>query len=113
MTHPNKAKGSKAELDVARYLAANWWPYAERAYGAGRPDDVGDIDGIPGVVFEVKNEKRIDMPGYLRELEVEVANAHAITGVVVVKRRLHTDPADWYAVTRFGDWCQMAKDAGL
>ena len=45
------------------------YPCAERAYGAGRHDDVGDIDGIDGVVIECKNEKRINIPGYLKELE--------------------------------------------
>lgn len=113
MTNPQKAKGSAAELAVARYMADNGWPYAQRSYGAGRTNDVGDITNCPGIVVEVKNQQRFDLPGWLGELEVEVANANAITGVLVVKRRLHTDPADWYAITRFGDWCHLAKDAGL
>ena len=112
MTNPQKAKGSRAELQVARYLQESGWPYAERSR-AGWTDDRGDIDGVPGVVFEVKDHKRHDLSGWLGELEAEIANARAVTGVLVVKRRLHTDPADWYAVGRFGDWCHMAKDAGL
>jgi Holliday junction resolvase len=113
MTSPSKAKGSRAELAVARYMQTAGWPYAERSYGAGRTDDVGDITNTPGLVVEVKDAKRHELAAWLGELETEVANARAITGVLVVKRRLHTDPADWYAITRFGDWCQMAKDAGL
>lgn len=113
MTSPSKTKGSRAELAVARYLADNHWPHAERAYGAGRPDDVGDIDGVPGVVFEVKDHKKHQLAAWMTELEHEVANANAVTGILVVKRRLHTNPADWYAIGRFGDWCQMARDAGL
>ena len=112
MTSASKRKGSAAELAVARYMQTNGWPYAERSR-AGWQADRGDIDGCPGVVVEVKNQQRFDLPGWLGELEVEVANARAITGVLVVKRRLHTNPADWYAVTRFGDWCHLAKDAGL
>ena len=45
--------------------------------------------------------------------EEKSANTRAITGVLVVKRRLHTDPGDWYAITRFADWCHLAKEAGL
>ena len=112
MTSPQKAKGSRAELAVARYLQEAGWPYAERSR-AGWTDDRGDIDGIPGVVVEVKDCKRHDLSGWLAELEVETANARAVTGVLVVKRRLHTNPADWYAITRLGDWAIMAKDAGL
>ena len=112
MTSPSKAKGSRAELAVARYLQEAGWPYAERSR-AGWTDDRGDIDGIPGVVVEVKDCKRHDLSGWLAELEVETANARAVTGVLVVKRRLHTNPADWYAITRLGDWAAMAKDAGL
>ena len=112
MTSPQKAKGSRAELAVARYLQEAGWPYAERSR-AGWTDDRGDIDGIPGVVVEVKDCKRHDLSGWLGELEVETANARAVTGVLVVKRRLHTNPADWYAITRLGDWAAMAKDAGL
>lgn len=113
MSNPQKAKGSRAELAVARYMQQAGWPYAERSR-AGWQDDRGDIDGLGGaLVVEVKDQQRHDLSGWLGELEVEVANARAVTGVLVVKRRLHTDVGDWYAVTRFGDWCAMAKDAGL
>ena len=112
MTSPQKATGSRAELAVARYMQEAGWPYAERSR-AGWTDDRGDIDGAPGIVVEVKDHKKFALSEWMGELEVEVANARAITGVLVVKRRLHTDPADWYAVTRFGDWCHLAKDAGL
>lgn len=114
MTSPQARKGRKAERDVAAFMATAGWPYAEPTRRSGFADDRGDIDGLGGaLVVEVKNQQRFDLPGWLGELEVEVANARAITGVLVVKRRLHTDPADWYAVTRFGDWCHLAKDAGL
>jgi hypothetical protein len=112
MTSPQKRKGSAAELAVARYMQEAGWPYAERSR-AGWQLDRGDIDGAPGIVVEVKDHKKFALAEWMHELEVETANARAITGVLVVKRRLHTDPADWYAITRFGDWCHLAKDAGL
>ena len=112
MSNPQKVKGDKAERDVAAYLAAHGFPYAERAYGAGRPDDVGDIDGIPGVVVEVKNHTKITIPAWLNELEVEMSNARAVHGAVVAKRRGSTDVGSWYAIAPFADWVRLLLEAG-
>ena len=106
MTSPQKRKGSSAELAVAKWLNRLGWVHAERSR-AGWTDDRGDIDGMPGVCIEVKNEKRIDLPGYLRELEVEMKNAKAWAGAVIVKRRGSTDPADWYAVMPAQKWAEL------
>lgn len=106
MTSPQKRKGSAAELAVAKWLRLLGWTNAERSR-AGWTDDRGDIDGIPGVCIEVKNEKRIDLPGYLRELEVEMKNAKAWAGAVIVKRRGSSDPADWYAVMPAQKWAEL------
>lgn len=106
MTSPQKRKGSAAELAVAKWLRKLGWIHAERSR-AGWTDDRGDIDGVPGVCIEVKAEKRIDLPGYLRELEVEMKNARAWAGAVIVKRRGSTDPADWYAVMPAQKWAEL------
>ena len=106
MTSPQKRKGSAAELAVAKWLNRLGWTGAERSR-AGWTDDRGDIDGIPGVCIEVKNEKRIDLPGYLRELEVEMKNAKSWAGAVIVKRRGSADPADWYAVMPAQKWAEL------
>ena len=106
MTSPQKRKGSAAELAVAKWLRKLGWIHAERSR-AGWTDDRGDIDGMPGVCIEVKNEKRIDLPGYLRELEVEMANAQAWTGTVIVKRRGSMNVDDWYAVMPAKIWGEL------
>ena len=106
MTSPQKRKGSAAELAVAKWLRKLGWIHAERSR-AGFTDDRGDIDGMPGVCIEVKNEKKIDLPGYLRELEVEIANAQAWTGTVIVKRRGSMNVDDWYAVMPAKIWGEL------
>ena len=106
MTSPQKRKGSAAELAVAKWLRKLGWIHAERSR-AGWQDDRGDIDGMPGVCIEVKNEKRIDLPGYLRELEVEIANSQAWTGTVIVKRRGSMNVDDWYAVMPAKIWGEL------
>ena len=106
MTSPQKRKGSAAELAVAKWLRKLGWIHAERSR-AGWTDDRGDIDGMPGVCIEVKNEKKIDLPGYLRELEVEIANAQAWTGTVIVKRRGSMNVDNWYAVMPAKIWGEL------
>lgn len=106
MTSPQKRKGSAAELAVAKWLRKLGWIHAERSR-AGWQDDRGDIDGLPGICIEVKAEKKIDIPGYLRELEVEIANAKAWTGTVIIKRRGSTNVDDWYAVMPAKIWGEL------
>jgi Holliday junction resolvase len=112
VTTPSKRKGSEFERDTVKWLVSIGFENAERAYGAGRQDDVGDIDGIKHVTIECKNEKRIDLPQYLRELEVEMAHAKAKTGVVLVKRRGTKSVSDAYAVMPAWLWADLLKQAG-
>ena len=55
MTSPAKRKGGQFERDVVTFFREHGHRYVERAYGSGRPLDVGDIDGIAGVIIECKN----------------------------------------------------------
>jgi Holliday junction resolvase len=48
-----RRRGSSFERDIVAFLQAHGFPYAERSYGAGRPADVGDVDGLPGFVIDV------------------------------------------------------------
>jgi hypothetical protein len=62
--------------------------------------DRGDISGVRmigggRVVIEVKNvSSKIDLPGWLREAEIERANDDARIGVVAHKRHGSANPAD-------------------
>lgn len=104
MTNPNARKGRRAEIAVAEYLAEHGHPYAEPTRRSGWADDRGDIDGIPGVVVEVKDQQRHTLPAWLRELEVEIVNAGATTGVLIVKRRGTSDVGQWFAITTVERW---------
>jgi hypothetical protein len=106
VTSPQKRKGSAAELAVAKWLRKLGWIHAERSR-AGWQDDRGDIDGMPGVVVEVKNCKTISIPEWLRELEVEIANAQAWTGAVIAKRKGSTNVDDWYAIMPAKIWGEL------
>lgn len=111
MSSPSKQKGSAHERAVVEYLISKGWKHAERRI-AGDVKDRGDIAGVPGVVFECKNEKRIDLAQYMKELEVEVANDKADVGVAVVKKRGTTNVADHYAVMPVYMLTYLLKKAG-
>jgi hypothetical protein len=82
-----KAKGSQFEREVVAHLKANGFPYCERHYGAGRPDDVGDIDGIVGWTLECKNHRALELSAWMTEAECERVNGRQSFAAVVAKRR--------------------------
>jgi len=96
MSNPSKQKGTSAETAVVKYLKENGFPKAERRALQGNLDK-GDISGVEDVVFEVKDHKKMDLAGWVKELEVEVENAFAVTGAVIHKKRGTLDVGEWYA----------------
>ena len=65
MTSPSKRKGDKAELEVQALIRdLTGWP-VRRKLGAGRADDMGDIDGVPYTVVQVASYK--DLARGIRE----------------------------------------------
>lgn len=107
----SKRAGTWAETMVVNWLQLHGYPWAERRALQGA-NDKGDIAGVDGRVIEVKNEKRIDLPGYLKELEAEKANAEADEGAVVIRRRGTQDVGQWYAVMTVEDLVKLWKRAG-
>ena len=110
MANKNKNKGTRAELLVAKWLNVNGHPDAERSR-AGWTDDRGDIDGIPNVCIEIKDEKKINLAGYMKELAIEVKNRKSKYGVCIVKKRGTQDAGEWYAVLPAKDWLALLADA--
>jgi hypothetical protein len=94
-----KRKGSAFERDVVHYLQEHGFVDAERAYGAGRPEDIGDIVGVPGITVECKAVRQIDLAGFVDEAERERVNAKQPFGVAVVKRRGKATSAAYVVVS--------------
>jgi hypothetical protein len=86
VTSAQRRKGTGFELDVVRFLRG-FFHFAERAYGAGRPDDRGDIAGIPDWTLELKNHKEFDLAGWCAEAAAESVNARTRWWAVIAKRR--------------------------
>jgi len=111
MSTPSKRKGSAAERAVVKHLQAKGWKYSERRL-AGDSNDRGDIAGINGVCFEVKDHAKMNLAGWIEELKVEIVNSKADTGAVVHKRRGKGDVGEWYATMPVDVWLDLIKRLG-
>ena len=73
--------------------------------------DRGDIAGIVGLVIEVKNHQRMALSEWVDELNVEMLNDKADTGVVIHKRKGTTDVGKWYATMPVEVWFKLLEEA--
>lgn len=109
MSSTAKRKGDKAELEVQALIRdLTGWP-ARRKLGAGRTDDIGDIDGVPDTVIQVVNYK--DIARAIREkvpasVEQQM-RADATFGATFVRL-----PGGRYVVCLHVDqWATLAREA--
>lgn len=89
LPNPNGEKGKRAEREVAALLCDELGLPCRRKLGAGRLDDVGDIDGVPGVVIQVADWT--DKMAAIRQKPIE-ADQQAINAGVALSAtfvRLH------------------------
>jgi hypothetical protein len=110
MANAAKARGSQAERDVVALLRANGFNKADREFGAGRTDDVGDIRNIPRTTIEVKAEKAFNPSGWLAEAEAERINAGNDYGLVIAKRPGRA-MKDGYFIMRAEDGVRLLAEA--
>lgn len=104
-----KAKGRDTENRFVEFLQ-RWVPHAERRRLNGNQDR-GDIAGTPGICWEVKSGARLDLAGWMHELDAEVRNDHARHGVIVIRPKGAPDPANWWTVMRLPDLIDLLVEA--
>lgn len=96
MSNANKAKGSAAERASCDYLNSRGVE-AERV-PAGATLDRGDL-WLPDKnwpAIQVKNHARLDLAGWVDDVEIQAVNAGRENGIVIHKRRGKGNPASWY-----------------
>jgi len=109
VTSPQRRKGSVFENEIVKFLRDHGFPFAERAYGAGRPDDVGDINGIAGWCIEAKNHKSMDLAGWANEAAAEATNARCRWWAVIAKRR-NKPISDAYVVMSLAQFAELMAE---
>ena len=102
MSNPAKARGSQFERDAARFFSL------ERAYGAGRPKDVGDLAGDPLIAYECKALKKYDLATAVAEAATEAGNAGKPFGVALIKKP-GAGIQDCYVVMDFHTWRRLRE----
>ena len=111
MSSYNKAKGSKFETDVMKYLR-KLGHFAERLAKAGDNDvcDIVTIFAGQSYILECKNRKSLDLPQFWAEAQAEAANYAKARGLVVeppafviVKRRRGSIEDAW-VIQNLEEW---------
>lgn len=93
-----KHRGYQSQRVVAEYLRANGFPFAEST-GAGRSGS--DITGTPGIDWEVKSRRKLDLPGTLAQLRDRQTEPPLIP-VAVIR-------PDGYGPHRIAQWPALAS----
>jgi hypothetical protein len=89
VTNRHKAKGDRAELEVQGILRDLLGVPARRKLGAGRTDDMGDIDNVPDTTISVANWASLDraVREKLPELEQQQARSGSTFAAMFCRRR--------------------------
>ena len=109
MSQHRKHRGYASQRIVAEYLAANGFPYAEPT-GAGRPGT--DVTGTPGIDWEVKARRGINLIGTMRQQSERIYEG---TVPIAVIRPDGFGPASismWPAVMPLSVAVQLLREAG-
>jgi hypothetical protein len=107
MTNPQKAKGDRAELEAAALLTEALGLPVRRKLGAGRADDTGDLDGVPGHVVQVASWKDTAAAARVKppEAEQQRINAQADHAATLVRFRGGT----WRVVLTLEQWSRYVR----
>jgi len=110
----NKQKGSKFETDVMKWIRSLGY-FCERLAKAGSNDEGDLVTIIAGktYILECKNRKKLDLPAFWDEAQVEARNYAKARGLpdsplafVIVKRRNRSIEDAW-VITSLEKWIEQ------
>jgi hypothetical protein len=108
MANAPKARGDRAEREAAELLTLLLGVPIRRRLGAGRSDDVGDLDGLPDFVLQVADWK--DAARAVREkpdaAELQRGNAKALHAATLVRFR----GGAWRVVLTPEQWARLVLE---
>ena len=113
MVNKPKQRGTAAETAFLRFARVNGFPEAVRNPLAGNKDQ-GDLTLCPKVIVEVKADKALDYPRFMRETEAERVNAGAAVGICAIKPVGLGDKsiANWWVLMASGTYEALEYLAG-
>jgi len=111
MANRPKRKGDRGELEAAAVLTEALGVSVRRKLGAGRADDTGDLDGVPGHVVQIANWEdtaaaaRVKPPA-AEQQRINASEAHAAS---IIRFRGGT----WRVVLTLEQWSRYLQAMGL
>ena len=109
MSDASKRRGRQSEHAVADYLRRNGFDHAEPV-GAGRSGT--DVTGTPGIDWEVKARRGLNLAGLLRQLDERAAQERLGVGVVRLDGQGPASVETWAAVLTLADLVALLRAAG-
>jgi hypothetical protein len=109
VTSRAKRKGDAAELEVQGILRDLLGVPARRMLGAGRRDDVGDMDGVPDTTIQIANWR--DVQGGLRLKPAEAEEQRARAGMTFAATFLRLHGGSWVVVLSPEQWATYWREA--
>lgn len=108
-SHSRVQRGLKSQDIVAKYFAANGWPYALSA-GSGRQGT--DVTGVPGVDIEVKARRGINVAMAMKQLRDRHQEGLLPVAVLRLDGQGESHIADWPAIVPLSVFLDLLKAAG-
>jgi hypothetical protein len=101
MANPNGRKGASFERLTADYWRDVYSEFIDRRVKTGAKDK-GDLANVRvgehRLVVECKNERAVNLAGWVAEAQLEACNDGALCGIVVAKRKGRGQPEDQYVI---------------
>ena len=88
MTNPNRARGTKWENAVTKYLREQGFSEAFRLAPGGSAD-AGDVGGVPGWAFECRDRQKQDPSKNVRDANSRAVHKGCRWGAAIMKKRDH------------------------
>lgn len=98
--------GTSWESAIVDFLREQGWPDVERRARTGARDQ-GDIAGLTPFCIEAKACARLELAAWVAEAKAEAINAQVPFGVVWIKRKGKSSPADGYVVLDGGTFVDL------
>lgn len=112
MTNSSKDKGDRGELEVQALLRERLnLPTIRRALGAGRKDDIGDIDNVPNTAIQVAWWK--DVSAAIRAKTVEVEEQRKRRRVRFAASFIRFPRGPWFVALSVEQWVRLWKYAQI
>ncbi len=107
MSNPSKAKGTRWENSVAKFLRENGFTEAFRLAPAGDAD-AGDIGGVSGWAFECRDRQKHSLSKNVEDANLRAKNKGCRFCCAVMKKREHP-VEDGYVVLDLKTFVEVLK----